>query len=100
MGLSHSEPYRFAAHQKMGSAALNPSYKLLLFPPPPRLNHLAPLLLHDLQPFRGNVGECGHCVAADLVVKDQAVADQAQRFHDMRGVAERLLDAEQKRGQV
>jgi hypothetical protein len=40
------------------------------------------------------MGECGDGVAAGLVVKDQAVADQAQRFHDMRGVAKGLLDVE------
>jgi hypothetical protein len=33
-------------------------------------------------------------------VHHQAIADQAQRLHDMRGVAEGLLDAEQKRSQV
>jgi hypothetical protein len=72
----------------------------LRFSPPPRPKHLLPYLLHHLQPFRGNAGEFGDGVAAGLVVKDQAVADQAQRFHGMRGVAEGLLDVEQKRGQV
>jgi hypothetical protein len=33
-------------------------------------------------------------------VNGQAVADQAQRLHGMRGVAQGLLDVEQKRGQV
>ncbi|MEA2888109.1 MAG: hypothetical protein QOD11_2469 [Bradyrhizobium sp.] len=35
-----------------------------------------------------------------MIVKDQAVPDQAQRLHGMRGVAEGLLDVEQKRGQA
>jgi hypothetical protein len=49
---------------------------------------------------RGNAGQFGDCVASGIVVKDQAVADQAQRLHGMRGVSEGLLDVEQKRGQV
>ena len=84
----------------MDFAALNPSYELLRFFPPPRLKHLVPHILHDLEPFRGNAGEFGDCVAAGIVVKDQAVADQAQRFHGMRGVPEGLLNVEQKRDQV
>lgn len=71
----------------------------LRFLPPLRLHHLVPLLLHHLEPPRGNAGECGDCVAAGFVVKDQAVADQAQRLHDVGGVTEGLLDVEQKRGQ-
>jgi hypothetical protein len=50
--------------------------------------------------LRGNAGEFGDCVAAGRVVNSQAVADQAQRLHGMRGVAEGLLDVEQKRDQV
>jgi hypothetical protein len=68
--------------------------------PPPRPKHLLPHILHNLQPLRGNAGEFGDCVAANMIVKDQAVADQAQRFHGVRGVPEGLLDVEQKRGQV
>ena len=83
----------------MGFAALNPSYELLRFLPLPRFKHLVPRVLHDLEPLRGDAGEFGDCVAAGLVV-NQAVADQAQRLHGMRGVSEGLLDVEQKRGQV
>ena len=68
--------------------------------PPPRLKHLVPRVLHHLEPLCGNAGEFGDCVAAGVVMKDQAVADQAQRVHGMRGVLEGLLDVEQKRGQV
>jgi hypothetical protein len=50
--------------------------------------------------LRGNAGEFGDCVAAGLIVKDQAVADQARRLDGMRDVPERLLDVEQKRDQV
>jgi hypothetical protein len=50
--------------------------------------------------LRGNAGEFGDCVAAGMIVKDQAVADQAQRLYGMRGVLEGLFDVEQKRGQV
>lgn len=84
----------------MGFALLTPSYELLRFFPPPRFKHLLPRILHDLEPLRGNAGEFGDCVAAGLVVNEQAVADQAQRLYGMRGVSERLLDVEQKREQV
>lgn len=67
--------------------------------PPPRLKHFLPHILHDLEPFCGNAGEFGDCVAAGVVVNRQAVADQAQRLHGMRGVAEGMLDVEQKRDQ-
>jgi hypothetical protein len=72
----------------------------LRFLPPPRLKRLVPRILHDFEPFRGNAGEFGDCVAAGLVVNEQAVADQAQRLHGMRGVPEGLLDVEQKRDQA
>jgi hypothetical protein len=49
----------------------DPPGAALRFSPPPRFNRLVPRLLHDLQPPRGDVGECGDCVAAGLVVKDQ-----------------------------
>jgi hypothetical protein len=78
----------------------DPPSAALRFPPPPRHNHLIPRLLHDLEPLCGNAGEFGDCVAAGMIVKNQAVADQAQRLHGMRGVLEGLLDVEQKRGQV
>ena len=76
-----------------------PSAALRSFPPP-HLKHLVPRVLHDLKPLRGNAGEFGDGVAASLVVHHQAVADQAQRLHGMRGVSERLLDVEQKRDQL
>ena len=84
----------------MGFAALNPSYELLRFLPLPRRKHLVPRVLHDLEPLCGNAGEFGDCVAANMIVTGQAVADQAQRFDGKRGVAEGLLDVEQKRDQV
>jgi hypothetical protein len=78
----------------------DPLSAALRFSPPPRLKHLLPRLLYDLQPLRGNAGEFGDCVAANMIVTGQAVADQAQRLHGMRGVLEGLLDVEQKRDQV
>jgi hypothetical protein len=81
---------------KMGFAVLNPSYELLRSSPPPRLKHLLPHIFNDLQPLRGNAGEFGDCVAANMIVTGQAVADQAQRLHGVRGVAEGLLDVEQE----
>jgi hypothetical protein len=74
--------------------------ELLRFLPLPRLKHLVPRVLHDLEPLSDNAGEFGDCVAAGLVVNEQVVADQAQRLHGMRGVPEGLLDVEQKRDQV
>jgi hypothetical protein len=50
--------------------------------------------------LRGNAGEFGDGVSACLVMHHQAVADQAQRLHGMRGVAEGLLDVEQERDQL
>jgi hypothetical protein len=69
-------------------------------PPPPHPKHLLPPVLHDLQPLRGDAGEFGDCVAASMIVKAQAVADQAQRLHGLRRIPEGPLDVEQKRGQV
>lgn len=42
-----------------------------------RLKHLIPNVLHRLEPQRGDTGERGYRVAADLIVQNQAVADQA-----------------------
>lgn len=78
----------------------DPPNATLRFSPPPRPKHPLPHLLHDLQPFRGNAGEFGDCVAANMIVTGQAMANQAQRLHGMRGVLEGLLDVEQERGQV
>jgi hypothetical protein len=98
-GWSFCKTHRFAGSAD-GFAALNPSYELPRPSPPPRLKHLLPRLLHGPEPLCGNAGEFGDCVAAGMIVKDQAVADQAQRLHGLRGVAEGLLDVEQKRDQV
>jgi hypothetical protein len=72
-----------------------PNYELRPSPPP-RLAHLFPPILHDLKPLRGNAGQFGDCVAANMIVTGQAVADQAQRLHGVPGVAEGLLDVEQE----
>jgi hypothetical protein len=79
---------------------VKPIHELLRSSPPPRLKHLLPRVLHHLQPLCRNASEFGDCVAASLVVHHQAMPDQAQRLHGMRGVAEGLLDVEQKRDQV
>ena len=78
----------------------DPPNAALRLSPPPRLKHRLPRVLHHLKPLRGNARQFGDCVAANMIVTGQAVADQAQRLHGMRSVSERLLDGEQKRGQV
>jgi hypothetical protein len=95
------DPYLGSLYERSDiRGRLGPPSAALRFPPPPRLKHPLPRLLHHLQPLRGNACEFGDCVAADMIVTGQAVADQAQRLHGMRGVLERLLDVEQKGGRV
>ena len=48
-------------------------------PPPPLLQHPVPKRLHRLEPVARLVGERGDRIAAGLVMRGEAMADQAER---------------------
>src|SRR5437868_5495796 len=65
--------------------------------PPPLLQHPVPDLLHRFEPSRGFPRERDNCLAAVIVARDDAVADQAQCFGVVDGVGQRYFDFEDER---